>query len=97
MARPVFIIDGSRTPFIKARSGPGPFTPVDLAVQCGRPLLARRMLNGLQFFTGGARWLCFLPAALLLGPPALLLPFLDFLDRERNFTLGYICTAEKHK
>src|SRR4249920_4158624 len=42
MARPVFIIDGSRTPFLKARSGPGPFTPVDLAVQCGRPLLLRQ-------------------------------------------------------
>src|SRR5215475_9575901 len=42
MARPVFIIDGSRTPFLKARSGPGPFTPVDLAMQCGRPLLARQ-------------------------------------------------------
>jgi acetyl-CoA C-acetyltransferase len=42
MTRPVFIIDGSRTPFLKARSGPGPFTPVDLAVQCGRPLLARQ-------------------------------------------------------
>src|ERR1700752_1772591 len=42
MARPVFIIDGSRTPFLKARTGPGPFTPVDLAVQCGRPLLARQ-------------------------------------------------------
>src|ERR1700747_3867398 len=39
MARPVFIMDGSRTPFLKARSGPGPFTPVDLAVQCGRPRL----------------------------------------------------------
>src|SRR4030081_2053051 len=42
MARPVFIIDGSRTPFLKARSGPGPFTRVDLAVQCGGPLLARQ-------------------------------------------------------
>src|SRR6202043_2412704 len=42
MTRPVFIVDGSRTPFLKARSGPGPFTPVDLAVQCGRPLLARQ-------------------------------------------------------
>src|SRR6202158_405842 len=42
MARPVFIIDGSRTAFLKARSGPGPFPPVDLAVQCGRPLLARQ-------------------------------------------------------
>ena len=60
-------------------------------------LLARRLLNGLQFFTGGARWIGFLPAALLLAPPALMLPFLDFLDRDRNFTLGYICTAEKIK
>jgi acetyl-CoA C-acetyltransferase len=42
MAKPVFIVDGTRTPFLKARSGPGPFTPVDLAVQCGRPLLARQ-------------------------------------------------------
>lgn len=35
-------MDGSRTPFIKARGKPGPFTPVDLAVQCGRPLLLRQ-------------------------------------------------------
>src|SRR5215472_3797268 len=42
MTRPVYIVDGSRTPFLKARSGPGPFTPVDLAVRCGRPLLARQ-------------------------------------------------------
>jgi acetyl-CoA C-acetyltransferase len=40
--RPVFIIDGSRTPFLKARGGPGPFTPADLAIQCGRPLLSRQ-------------------------------------------------------
>ena len=58
-------------------------------------LLARRLLNGLQFFTGGLRWLCFLPAAILLVPAALVLPFLDFLDRDRNFTLGYVCTATK--
>jgi acetyl-CoA C-acetyltransferase len=49
MARPVFIVDGSRTPFIKARSGPGPFTPVDLAVQCGRPLLARQSFSPTAF------------------------------------------------
>src|SRR6266478_216249 len=49
MARPVFIIDGSRTPFLKARSGPGPFTPVDLAVQCGRPLLARQPFASTAF------------------------------------------------
>jgi SAM-dependent methyltransferase len=58
-------------------------------------LLARRMLNGLQFFTGGLRWALFIPAALLLVPPALILPFLDRLDHERNFTPGYICTARK--
>jgi acetyl-CoA C-acetyltransferase len=38
----VFIVDGSRTPFIRARGRPGPFTPVDLAVACGRPLLLRQ-------------------------------------------------------
>ncbi|PYT28551.1 MAG: SAM-dependent methyltransferase [Acidobacteria bacterium] len=58
-------------------------------------LLARRLLNGLQFFSGGWRWIGFLPAAILLVPPALVLPFLDFLDRDRNFTLGYVCTAKK--
>src|ERR1700759_3868715 len=42
MARTVFIVPGSRTPFLKARSGPGTFTPVHLAVQCGRPLLERQ-------------------------------------------------------
>ena len=41
------------------------------------------------------RWIGFLPAALLLVPPALVLPCLDFLDRDRNFTLGYVCMAKK--
>ncbi|SES19931.1 acetyl-CoA C-acetyltransferase [Tranquillimonas rosea] len=39
---PVYLVDGARTPFIKARGAPGPFTPVDLSVQCGRPLLTRQ-------------------------------------------------------
>ncbi len=54
-------------------------------------LLARRLLNGVQFFPG----LWFWPAALVAAPPALLLPLLDGLDRERNFTLGYVCRAVK--
>jgi acetyl-CoA C-acetyltransferase len=41
-ARDVYIVDGARTPFLKAGTEPGPFTPVDLAVQAGRPLLARQ-------------------------------------------------------
>jgi len=35
-------VDGLRTPFLKVAAAPGPFTPVDLAVQCGRPLLLRQ-------------------------------------------------------
>jgi SAM-dependent methyltransferase len=58
-------------------------------------LLSRRLMNGLQFFGGGARWLLFLPALILIAPAALLLPFLDPLDGERNFTLGYICVATR--
>ena len=54
-------------------------------------LLSRRLLNGLQFFPG----LWFFVASLFLAPPALVLPWFDSLDRERNFTLGYICIARK--
>lgn len=42
MKRRVYLVDGARTPFLKSRGRPGPFTPVDLAVQCGRPLLLRQ-------------------------------------------------------
>ncbi len=45
----VYLVDGARTPFLKARGGPGPFTPVDLAVQCGRPLLARQTFDRTAF------------------------------------------------
>jgi acetyl-CoA C-acetyltransferase len=41
-ARPVYIVDGARTPFLKARNGPGPFKPSDLAVHAGQALLARQ-------------------------------------------------------
>jgi SAM-dependent methyltransferase len=54
-------------------------------------LMSRRLLNGLQFFPG----VLFFVAAIFLAPPALVLPWFDSLDRERNFTLGYICTARK--
>ena len=60
-------------------------------------LLARRLLNGLQFFTGGIRWIGFIPTAILVIPPALVLPLLDPLDQDRNFTLGYICVAQKRQ
>jgi acetyl-CoA C-acetyltransferase len=40
--RPVYVVDGGRTPFLKARGKPGPFAAADLAVAAGRPLLARQ-------------------------------------------------------
>ena len=39
--RPVYIIDGNRSPFLKA-GAPGPFAAADIALQAGRPLLARQ-------------------------------------------------------
>ena len=39
---PVYVVDGARTPFLKARNGPGPFSASDLAVQAGRALLVRQ-------------------------------------------------------
>lgn len=68
------------------------FTVVDLAPAGGFfRLLSRRLLNALQFFPG--LWMIF--AAVVFAPPALLLPLLDPIDKRRNFTLGYICTARK--
>ena len=41
-ARRVFVVDGARTPFLKAKTGLGPFTGSDLAVNAGRGLLMRQ-------------------------------------------------------
>ncbi|MFC1748639.1 acetyl-CoA C-acetyltransferase [Pseudomonadota bacterium] len=40
--RTVYIVDGARTPFLKAAGKPGPFTASDLAVAAARPLLMRQ-------------------------------------------------------
>jgi acetyl-CoA C-acetyltransferase len=42
MSRPVYIVDGARTPFLKARNAPGPFTAADLATATGSTLLMRQ-------------------------------------------------------
>ncbi|BAV35034.1 acetyl-CoA acetyltransferase [Sulfuricaulis limicola] len=44
----VFIVDGARTPFLKARAEPGPFSASDLAVASARPLLARQPFSATQ-------------------------------------------------
>ncbi len=42
LPKPVYIVDGSRTPFLKAKGKPGDFAAVDLALGCSRPLMARQ-------------------------------------------------------
>jgi acetyl-CoA C-acetyltransferase len=47
--RPVHVVDGSRTPSLKARGKPGLFAAADLAVAAGRPLLARQPFAPTEF------------------------------------------------
>lgn len=54
-------------------------------------LLSRRLLSGLQFFPSLLR----VVAALAFVPLALVLPWFEPFDREKNYTLGYRCVAVK--
>jgi len=59
-------------------------------------LMSRRSINALTFFQGGLKWPIFFLLAPFLGflfP--LVLYFVDALDRQRDFTLGYICVGER--
>jgi acetyl-CoA C-acetyltransferase len=47
--RSVHVVDGARTPFLKAKGGLGPFTGSDLAVAAGKPLLARQPFEPTAF------------------------------------------------
>ena len=42
ISKPVYVIDGARTPFLKSKNRPGPFAAGDLATQAGRTLLMRQ-------------------------------------------------------
>ena len=41
-ARPIYVVDGARTPFLKSKNRPGPYAARDLATQAGRVLLSRQ-------------------------------------------------------
>ena len=47
--RGVYVVDGARTPFLKARTGLGPFTGSDLAVNAARPLVLRQPFSAEAF------------------------------------------------
>src|SRR5438045_9535731 len=40
--KPVYIVDGARSPFLKSKNRPGRFAASDLATQAGRSLLMRQ-------------------------------------------------------
>ncbi|MBX6392077.1 MAG: acetyl-CoA C-acetyltransferase [Burkholderiales bacterium] len=42
MSKAIYIVDGARTPFLKSRNRPGPFSAADLATIAGRALLLRQ-------------------------------------------------------
>lgn len=42
LPRDVYIVDGARSPFLKAKGKPGPFSASDLAVNAGKELLQRQ-------------------------------------------------------
>ncbi len=48
-AKPVYLIDGSRTPFLKARGKPGPFKHADLGISAARALLLRMPFAATEF------------------------------------------------
>jgi acetyl-CoA C-acetyltransferase len=49
VVRAVYVVDGARTPFLKARGKPGMFSAANLAVGAGRPLLARQPFEPSDF------------------------------------------------
>jgi len=59
--REIYIVDGSRTPFLKARGKPGPFAAADLAVGTCRSLLSRQSFtpSDLEEVVAG----CIIPSA----------------------------------
>jgi acetyl-CoA C-acetyltransferase len=45
LSKPIYVVDGARTPFLKSKNRPGPFAASDLATQAGRALLMRQKFS----------------------------------------------------
>jgi acetyl-CoA C-acetyltransferase len=45
MSKTIYIVDGARTPFLKSRNRPGPFSASDLATAAGKVLLLRQQFD----------------------------------------------------
>ena len=46
--RPVFVVDGARTPFLRARGRPGNFSASELALKSAQPLLLRQRFDAAE-------------------------------------------------
>jgi acetyl-CoA C-acetyltransferase len=44
-SKPIYVVDGARSPFLKSKNRPGPFAASDLATQAGRSLLMRQRFD----------------------------------------------------
>src|SRR5688500_14764704 len=44
-AKPIYVLDGARSPFLKSKNRPGAFSAGDLATQAGRTLLSRQKFS----------------------------------------------------
>jgi SAM-dependent methyltransferase len=70
------------------------FTNIDIQPVGGYfRLMSRRLFNAAQFFPGPLSLL----ALVFFAPAALLMPLFEPLDKQKNFTLGFICTCQKPK
>lgn len=49
MSEAIYVVDGARTPFLKSRNRPGPFSAADLGTLAGRALLLRQPFEPFQF------------------------------------------------
>lgn len=78
------------------------FEGLGMELDCVKPMggffsvCARRSVALLGFFQGGWRWCLFVPLAPLFGLVLpLLLQSMDFLDRQRHYTLAFLVRARK--
>lgn len=68
------------------------FTSIEIRPSGGYfRMLSRRLLNSLQFFGWPWKALVFL----MVAPAAMILPLFEPLDKKKDFTVGYLCTARK--
>src|SRR5712675_1917537 len=47
-AQPIYVVDGARSPFLKSKNRPGPFSASDLATAVGKALLVRQRFGAEQ-------------------------------------------------